>query len=151
METKPSRLTDHLGYWLRLVSNQVSGAFAEKLAGHDVSVVEWVLMRELHPGPLAPSALAEKLRMTRGAITKLADRLAARKLLRRQASAEDGRAQTLALTASGRALLPRLAALADANDAEFFSGLTAGERVELMRLLRKVAARKKLEGKIPVS
>ena len=33
----------------------------------------------------------------------------------------DGRAQTLALTPAGRALTPRLAVLADANDAEFFN------------------------------
>ena len=42
-----SDLTDHLGYWLRFVSNHVSQAFASRVAAHGVSVAEWVLMRQL--------------------------------------------------------------------------------------------------------
>lgn len=79
--------------------------------------------------------------MTRGAITKLADRLIAKSLITREASAEDGRAQTLALTKQAIALLPELAALADRNDAEFFDCLTVDERKTLERLLRRIAER----------
>jgi len=39
-------------------------------------------------------------------------------LVVRKSDTRDGRAQTLALTAKGRKLVPTLAALADANDAE---------------------------------
>ena len=71
-----SLLTSHMGYWLRYVSNHVSHAFARKLEGHDVTVAEWVVLRELFDGEnIAPSRLAEKLGLTRGAISKLADRL----------------------------------------------------------------------------
>jgi len=135
-----SELTDHLGFWLRAVSNHVSHAFAARLAARDVSVAEWVAMRTLYGrGPTPPSRLAEEMGMTRGAITKLADRLAARSLLVRQASPEDGRAQTLALTPEGEALTPQLAALADQNDAAFFGALSEAERATLERLLRRVA------------
>lgn len=133
-----SALTHHLGYWLRLVSNHVSHAFAQKLAAADVTVAEWVVLRALYDQPhgMAPSALATEMGATRGAITKLADRLLAKKLLLRTASPHDGRAQTLCLTPAGRQLVPKLAKLADANDAEFFDHLTARQRQALMDLLQ---------------
>src|SRR5487761_1885508 len=108
-------LTAHLGYWLRYVSNHVSQAFARKVEANGVTVAEWVLMRRLlDEKAIAPSRLAERARMTRGAITKLADRLIAKSLLLRVAAPEARRAITLSLTPAGRALMPRLAALADA-------------------------------------
>jgi len=139
METKsPSALEDHLGYWLRLVSNHVSAAFADRLAGCGVSVAEWVMLRELYDRDRGPSLLADRLGMTRGAVTKLADRLLARKLILRAANPEDGRAQVLFLTKRGWARVPRLAALADQNDAEFFSGLSGRDQAQLRDLLLKI-------------
>jgi DNA-binding MarR family transcriptional regulator len=145
-----SGLEDHLGYWLRFVSNQVSQAFAAKLAAHDVSVAEWVTLRELFDvEALVPSQLAEKLGVTRGAITKLADRLIGRQLILRKAGAEDRRYQSLALTAAGRQLVPQLAALADRNDAEFFSHLTNEERRHIEKIMRGIVQRRSLTS-VPV-
>jgi DNA-binding MarR family transcriptional regulator len=137
-----SDLTAHLGFWLRMVSNHVSHAFAGKLAAKDVTVAEWVVLRALYSrGPTPPSRLADKMGMTRGAVTKLADRLIGKSLIVRRASREDGRAQTLALTPRGTSLVPELAALADRNDAEFFGHLAVGEREALERLLKRMAER----------
>jgi DNA-binding MarR family transcriptional regulator len=133
-----SDLASHLGYWLRYVSNHVSQAFARKVEAHGVTVAEWVLMRQLDAEALAPSSLAECMGMTRGAVSKLADRLIAKSLLVRTADPEDGRAQTLSLTRAGRSMVPKLAALADANDAEFFAHLAPKERAALLRTLRGI-------------
>ena len=142
MQTPPvSDLTAHLGFWLRTVSNHVSHAFAAKVASKGVTVAEWVVMRALYDKePMPPSRLADEIGMTRGAITKLADRLIAKALIVRKASRDDGRAQTLALTAQGKKLVPELAALADQNDAEFFGQLTKSERGTLERLLKRMVA-----------
>jgi DNA-binding MarR family transcriptional regulator len=122
---KPSDLTMHLGYWLRLVSNQVSHAFASKLSTQGVTVAEWVLLRGLFGKEhVAPSELADSLGMTRGAISKLSDRLTAKGLISRTAHQQDGRAHTLALSREGKALVPALAKLADINDQAFFSCLS---------------------------
>jgi DNA-binding MarR family transcriptional regulator len=137
----PSPLQAHLGYHLRQLSNHVSAAFARKLAARDVIVAEWVLLRLLLDAPAAPSSLAARMGLSKGAITKLAERLAARQLISRQASEEDRRSQTLSLTARGRKLVPELARLADENDAEFFSFYTGAERAQLIALLEKAAAR----------
>jgi len=137
--TQISDLTTHLGYWLRYVSNHVSHAFARELEAHGVTVAEWVLMRQLlDVKALSPSRLAERMGMTRGTVTKLADRLIAKGRLARTADPKDGRAQTLSLTPSGRALVPVLAALADINDAAFFGHLTHGDRAALQRILRGI-------------
>ena len=134
-----SDLSAHVGYWLRYVSNHVSQAFARKLEAHGVTVAEWVLMRQLlEEQALAPSHLADRMGMTRGAISKLADRLIAKSMLVRAADPKDGRAQTLALTSAGRALVPKLAALADSNDAEFFDHLRPKDRAALLRILREI-------------
>ena len=134
----PSDLTAHLGFWLRTVSNHVSHAFAGKLTAKGVTVAEWVMMRALYgKEPMPPSHLAEEMGMTRGAITKLADRLIGKSLIVRKASRDDGRAQTLALTPCGTSLVPELAALADRNDAEFFDHLSAAEHETLKRLLKR--------------
>ncbi|MCF1437007.1 MarR family transcriptional regulator [Allorhizobium ampelinum] len=132
-------MTAHLGYWLRHVSNHVSQAFARKVEAHGVTVAEWVLMRHLlEDEALAPSRLAERMGMTRGAISKLADRLIAKSMLVRVADPEDGRAQTLSLASAGRALVPKLAALADLNDAEFFDHLAPDDRAVLLCTLREI-------------
>ena len=104
-----SDLTAHLGYWLRYVSNHVSQAFARKVEAHGVTVAEWVLMRQLwSEEALAPSRLAERMGMTRGAVSKLADRLIAKSLLVRAADPQDGRAQTLSLTRAAAPWSPSL-------------------------------------------
>ncbi|WP_424812711.1 MarR family winged helix-turn-helix transcriptional regulator [Roseococcus sp. YIM B11640] len=138
---KVSDLTDHLGFWLRGVSNHVSHGFAAHLAATGVTVAEWVMLRALHgQRPMPPSRLAEVMGMTRGAITKLADRLIAKSLILRAADPDDGRAQTLALTPQGARLVPRLAALADRHDAEFFAPLSPADRKALERILRRLSA-----------
>jgi len=139
-------LKSHIGFWLRYVSNHVSHAFARKLEARGVTVAEWVVMRELlGADQAAPSTLAAQLGMTRGAITKLADRLIDKALVTRKASASDGRAQTLALTPKARRLVPDLAKLADANDAEFFADLSASDRANLIRILKAIVERRGLK------
>jgi DNA-binding MarR family transcriptional regulator len=146
----PATLTSHLGYWLRHVSNHVSHAFALKIEAKGVTVAEWVVLRDLYDtGSIAPSRLAQRLGMTRGAITKLADRLTAKALVERMADAGDGRAQTLALTPGGRSLVPGLAALADENDAAFFGHLGREERAALERVLKDIVERRGLTS-VPV-
>ena len=111
-----------------------------------MTVAEWVLMRQLlDEDPLPPSQIAERMGMTRGAVTKLADRLIAKSLLSREADPQDGRAQTLALTAKGCKLVPKLAALADANDVEFFGHLARSDRAALLRILCRIAETRALK------
>lgn len=145
-----SGLEDHLGYWLRYVSNHVSHAFSRKVQARGVTVAEWVVLRELFAaGETAPSQIAARIGLTRGAISKLVDRLEAKALIVRLQVTDDRRFQSLALSKAGRALVPQLARLADANDAEFFGHLSASRRKALESTLREIVTRHGLKA-IPV-
>jgi DNA-binding MarR family transcriptional regulator len=142
-----SPLDAHLGYWLRLVSNHVSHGFKQRLAREGVTVAEWVVLRALFDDDgIQPSALAERLGLSRGAISKLLGRLAAKGLVGIREDPADGRAQLVRLSASGRRAVPKLAALADENDAAVFGHLTEAQRTSLRALLESLAGRLGLRG-----
>lgn len=137
-----SRLEDHAGYWLRFVSNHVSQAFARRVEAEGVTVAEWVVLRGLLDADDAqPSDLAERLGMSRGAISKLVDRVCEKGLVARNRRSDDQRRQSIGLTRAGRKLTPKLARLADENDREFFGHLAAAERARLVDLLRDIVRR----------
>jgi DNA-binding MarR family transcriptional regulator len=137
-----SELTAHLGYWLRQVSNHVSYAFARKLAARDVTVAEWAVMRALYAKePTSPSQLADDMALTRGAVSKLADRLINKALVAKEQNPNDGRAHKLKLTKAGMSLVPELAALADRNEAECFGQMPDKDRQALERVLKDIVAR----------
>jgi DNA-binding MarR family transcriptional regulator len=148
--TKPesiSSLDAHAGYWLRWVSNHVSHAFKLKVEAHGVTVAEWVVLRQLFDaGETHPSQLAGSLGMTRGAISKLVDRLVAKGHVVRAAGEDDRRYQTVKLASSGRKLVPTLAALADQNDAEFFGHLSPEQIAALTNTLKEIVRRRQLKG-----
>lgn len=137
----PSSLHAHLGFWLRLVSNHVSHAFEAKVEAHGVTVAEWVLLRTMFDlEPANPSQIARVLGMTRGAISKLADRLVAKRLAQCTIDPDDRRYQSLELTPAGRRLVPTLAALADQNDAECFTSLDEQQKAQLWAILKQFVA-----------
>lgn len=135
-----SPLEAHLGYWLRAVSNQVSARFEAELAMHDIRLSDWVAMRTLYAqAHITHTQLIQALGMTKGAASKVITRLEAKGLATRLPSEHSSRDQWLALTSQGRRLLPRLAALADDNDAHFFGHLGATQRRQLMDLMQALA------------
>ncbi len=137
--TKVSELKSHTGFWLRFVSNHVSHAFSQKLLDSGVTAAEWVVLRTIfNTDETPPSALAEQTGLTRGAISKLIERLVLKKLVSRKEGSEDRRYQRIALTPAGRRLVPKLAAIADTNDHEFFQPLTAKEQEALVATLKKL-------------
>lgn len=110
-----------------------------------MTAAEWVLLRMIYERDVgAPNRLARDLGMTKGAISKLVDRLVAKGLVSKAQVAADRRHQDVWLTPAGRTLVPELAALADANDAEYFGHLSAGERDTLETLLRDIVKRRGL-------
>ena len=137
-----TELEKHVGYWLRFVSNHVSHAFARKVEVQGVTVAEWVLLRKMHDaGSANPSQLADAVGMTRGAISKLVERLSQKGLAVRSSPEGDGRYQSVKLTAAGKRLVPVLAQLADENDREFFGHLNTNERKRLAKLLQDIVRR----------
>ncbi len=133
-------LEAHIGYWLRLVSNEVSGAFARALQQRHISVAEWVAMNQLGTSAgVTPARLAAAMGMTRGAVSKVLEKLKTKKLVSRTRSPVDSRVQLLSLTEQARRILPRLTEIADSNDRHFFAALGPDEQASLRHLLRRLA------------
>jgi DNA-binding MarR family transcriptional regulator len=137
---QPPRLEAHLGYWMRLVSNRVSGTFASLLHKRQLSVAEWVALNLVERGTdVTPAGMADAMGMTRGAISKVLTKLESKRWITREVSRHDSRIQWVSPTRAGSRVLPELELIADENDAHFFGVLDADERVTLRRLLRKLA------------
>lgn len=147
---KANGLKKHIGYWMRFVSNSVSYSFARKLEACGVTVAEWVILREMYcmDEVVSSSSIAELTGLTRGAVSKLVERLHQKNLLTRTEASADRRYQDIKMTNAARSLVPELALIADANDEEFFSVLSNAERKQLVEMLKKIVDLKNLK-KIP--
>jgi DNA-binding MarR family transcriptional regulator len=142
----PAPLEAHLGFWLRFVSNHVSIRFQQLLEEKGVTVTEWVALRTLWSQMDTTHAeLIEALGMTKGAASKVVSRLEEKGLAGRQLVDGRAREQSLGLTAAGKALVPQLAALADANDAHFFGHLPATERQALVLAMQALVQHHQLK------
>lgn len=148
---KASQLEDHLGYWLRFVSNSVSRGFQQLLEAEGTSVTEWVALRALfEQAETSHAQLIQRLGMTKGAASKVASRLEEKGLVQRRLAENSQREQVLCLTRKGRALVPRLSALADRNDAHFFGHMPARQRKELRAILEALVVHHQIH-EVPVS
>jgi DNA-binding MarR family transcriptional regulator len=145
-----SSLDSHLGYRLRRASNHVSGNFKSALQARSTSVAEWVVLClvEERPG-ITPGELAESLELTRGAISKVIDKLEAKSWITGSTSPDDNRVRLFSLTKKGARALPPLRKIADTNDQAFFNVLQHDERATLQRLLTKLIDSHKINS-VPV-
>src|ERR1700722_11856110 len=101
METN-TELENHLGYWLRRISNRVSGTFARALQTRQTSVAEWVMLQHLRQRPRTTAGeFADALSLTRGAVSKIIDKLEAKNWIECSTKREDHRVQLLFLTPKG--------------------------------------------------
>ncbi|HUV96824.1 MAG TPA: MarR family transcriptional regulator, partial [Acidobacteriaceae bacterium] len=85
------------------------------------------------------SALAEHMGMTKAPVSRLVERLVQKKLVERQDSRNDGRAQQIWISSAGQKLVPKLAAIADENDEAFFGHLTMNARLAMIAVMQNVA------------
>ncbi|WP_158288164.1 MarR family transcriptional regulator [Streptomyces sp. ICBB 8177] len=139
MTTQTSGLRDHLGYWLRRLSDEVHGRFERQLAEHDVTVSQWSVLVTVHRGDATTTReVARFIDIDVGAVSRLVDRLVAKGLMAREPHPESRRALRLTLTDAGRELVPRLAAIADRNDAHFFRHLEPAQRLQLEEWIRRL-------------
>jgi DNA-binding MarR family transcriptional regulator len=132
-----------LAYTLRLAASVTHQSLTRALASQGVTAAEWLLLRDLHAAGAVPQTrLADRLGLTRGAVSKLVDRLVAKRLLvRGRGGGGDRRIQIIGLTGTGALLVPDLATAAAASDAATFASLSSRERAALASALGKLVAR----------
>ena len=114
--------------------NAIRSVSALGLGHSDFAVLEVLL----HKGAQPVNVIGRKVLLTSGSITAAVDRLESRKLLRRRADPKDGRSRIVQLTKRGRHLIERAFQKHAMDMEETMAVLRSGERVELVRLPKKV-------------
>jgi len=106
-----------------------------------------VLLRELYKRDrAAPGELAATVGLTRGAVSKIVDKLEAKGWIQTEGKEGDSRFRVLSLTRAGFRSLPVLAKIADQNDESFFECLNTREKKILRDLLIKLAEHNRIHG-----
>ena len=148
-ETKVAeRPADHeaeLRLWLRLLTctTLIEGEVRRRLRDEfDVTLPRFDLLAQLDKAPngMTLGELSQRMMVSNGNVTGLAERLVEQGLLDRRASPNDRRAQIVSLTAEGRRAFRTMARTHEDWIAEIFAGLGADEVETLMSLLAKTKA-----------
>jgi MarR family transcriptional regulator, 2-MHQ and catechol-resistance regulon repressor len=137
LESEPSATRVWLVLWKAahaVEQNAISSVSELGLGPSDFAVLEVLL----HKGPQPVNVIGKKVLLTSGSITSAIDRLESRKLVRRTSHPEDRRARLVELTEKGKNLIECAFRQHAFDMEETLAVLTAAERLELIRLLKKV-------------
>ena len=146
MESRVSdRHHDALRLWLRLLTctTMIEREVRRRLReGFGMTLARFDLMAQLERAPagLRMGELSRRLMVTNGNVTGLVAQLAREGLVERVPVPQDRRAQTVRLTAQGRAAFDRMAAAHERWIVELTAGLDAAERRRLHALLGELKA-----------
>lgn len=92
----------------------------------------------LHKGPQPVNTIGKGVLLTSGSITTAIDRLESRGLVHRRSHPEDRRTRVVHLTEEGQRVIERAFEVHAQDMEETMEVLNAGERIELVRLLKKL-------------
>lgn len=114
--------------------NAISSVAGLGLGLSDFAVLEVLL----HKGPQPVNVIGKKILLTSGSITTAIDRLESKRLVHRTPHPEDQRARLVQLTDRGKRLIECAFRRHALDMEETMAVLTPRERLELIRLLKKV-------------
>lgn len=138
LDTSAKAVTQRLGRSAYLFERALERAFADFGLSPQEFYVLGVLRRAGTPYRMSPSALARTLLLTSASVTHRVDRLEAAGLVARTPDPADRRSVLVGLTRAGRELADRAVEVLVALEHRTVAGLSANERKDLARLLRKL-------------
>lgn len=140
-EANDITLRQFVGYNVKRAYMVMQPASQAALAGLDLRIPSFSCLAVIVRNPgIAPSVLAEHLKIERSNIVVIIDELETRDLISRTQSSTDRRRHALTATIRGRQLHDRaIAALHQAEERQL-ARLDAAERAQLVALLNKIEA-----------
>jgi DNA-binding MarR family transcriptional regulator len=133
------RVRPGLGLYLREAYRAFSREFHGRLARHNITHAQWVLLWFLsQAGSLTPIMLSRRAGIQKASATAVIDQLKRRNLIRGDRDLHDGRKMNLALTPTGNKLMKELTACAAATNKVAHAGFSNAEIETLKRLLSGV-------------
>ncbi len=142
-DSEPSlRLDAYLPYRLSVASNAVSGLIARAYQDRfGLTIPQWRLICVLaEDGPSTQGQIVARTVMDKVTVSRAAQGLLGRHLVKRTDHHADGRSHVLTLSGEGRRLHGDIAPLALAYEAALISGLTPEEVAQLQRLITRLQA-----------
>jgi DNA-binding MarR family transcriptional regulator len=134
------KLDDYLPYRLSIASNEVSRLIARAYEDRfGLTIPQWRLICVLaEDGPATPQALVGRTVMDKVMVSRAAQALVARHLVRREPNLSDGRSHHLELTQAGRQLHAEVSPLALSYEQSVIEGLSPAEVAGLKALLLRI-------------
>jgi DNA-binding MarR family transcriptional regulator len=128
------------GSLLHQVARDLATALDRQLAPFGLTAQQAALLLHVSRQPAAsPSQLMTALGTDTAGMTRLADRLEGKHLIKRHPNPQDRRSVLIALTEHGQALVPRLGPVFGGVTRRLFNGFSAGEIGDLTAMLERMA------------
>ena len=134
------RLAGFLPFRLAVATDNIARVFAEHYEGlSDLTIPEWRALAVIaEHGTLSPTAVGQFAAMDKVKVSRAAQSLVAKGLLRQSQDPRDGRGRLLRLTRKGVAIHARTVPLALKVESKLFESLSEADKVALGRVLTKV-------------
>jgi len=130
---------DSVGYLLRRVYSIMHERMEAALAGHDFTLMQWIVLLYLRDGiATTASDIAREFRHDSGALTRVIDQLQRRGLVSRRRSTSDRRVVDLALTAKGGHTIEELLPVVVGQMNEALAPFTRGEFEQMRSLMERL-------------
>ena len=124
------------GHLIRRAQQIAVAVFMEECGRFDITPLQYAALTAIGQQPdIDATRLAQLIALDRSNIGSVLERLEAKSLLLRNASAEDRRIKLLRLSSSGRALLRKVDVAVEHAQDRILAPLEPGERKTFMRLL----------------
>ena len=125
------------GYYIRRLHQIAVAVFLQETQAQGLTPIQFAALQNVSRGPgLDQRTLAARIGLDTSTVAGVIDRLEARGLLQRSASAEDRRVRLLGITAAGTALLAAVLPGMLRTQARILAPLPKAERAEFTRMLR---------------
>jgi len=129
----------YLAALLAQASHLISSEFHEVVRTHGLSVSEWRVLASLAGGaPISIGHLAQVAVLKQPTVTRMLDRMEAKRQVERLAHDGDRRVTLVRITAIGSKMVARLIALAREHEERVLEPLGLGRAEELKATLRRI-------------
>jgi len=141
-------LASFLPFRLAVVTDSVARMFAENYVGiSNLTIPEWrTLAVVAEHGTLSPTAVGHHTAMDKVKVSRAAQSLVAKGLLRQSKDPRDGRGRLLRLTRKGVATHARIVPLANKLESLLFDDLSRADMAALNRALTNIITRLETNG-----
>jgi DNA-binding MarR family transcriptional regulator len=139
------------GHLMRRCQQIAVSVFLDECRDYDVTPLQFAVLTTLmRGGPVDQVHLGGSLALDRTTIGVVVRNLEERGLVTRTVSEKDRRSKPVSITAAGEALVAEILPAADAAQDRMLAPLTAAERRQFVRLLRKMADGNNSESRAPM-